>query len=86
MALRKDRKTRNAGAVRGSKTDRLSISWLQMSFTCLPYHEGVLVVMLNQTFTDKVAGFGSGIAHRIGRGRVADAIAETFDLIRTAVK
>lgn len=59
---------------------------LEMRFLCLPYHEGVLVAMLNETFTEKVAGFGSGIAHRIGRGRVADAIAETFDLIRTAVK
>lgn len=59
---------------------------LQMSFLCLPYEEGVLVVMLNQTFTEKVAGFGSGIAHKIGRGRVADAIAETFDLLKTAVK
>lgn len=59
---------------------------LQMTFACLPYEKGVLVMMLNQTFTEKVAGFGSGIAHKIGRGRVADAIAESFEFFKTAVK
>lgn len=59
---------------------------LQMMLMCLQYGDGVLVTMLNETFTEKVAGFASGMAHNIGRGRLADAIAETFELIKTAVK
>ena len=59
---------------------------LQMSFASLPYEQGVLVVMEHETFTEKVTGFGSGMARKIGRKRVAEAIAETFELIKTAVK
>lgn len=59
---------------------------LQMSFVVLPYADGVLVVLLNQTFTPKVTGFASGMAHNIGRKRLAEAIAETFTLVKGAVK
>lgn len=59
---------------------------LQMSFLCVPYQDGVLAALLNQTFTPKVAGFGSGMAHNIGRKRLAEAIAETFTLVEAAVQ
>ncbi|MEJ2133587.1 MAG: hypothetical protein P8Y95_18675 [Gammaproteobacteria bacterium] len=39
-----------------------------------------------QTFTPKVAGFGSGMAHNIGRKRLAEAIADTFNLVQAAVQ
>ena len=59
---------------------------LQIMLMCLQYGDGVLVAMLNETFTEKVAGFASGMAHNIGRGRLADAIEESFGLIKTAVQ
>ena len=40
-------------------------------FAVFPAPGGVIVVYLNRTFTDQVAGFGSGLAHKIGRGRLA---------------
>jgi hypothetical protein len=59
---------------------------LQMTFLCVPYEDGVLAALLNQTFTPKVAGFGSGMAHNIGRKRLAEAIADTFNLVQAAVQ
>ncbi|MEJ2130047.1 MAG: hypothetical protein P8Y95_00090 [Gammaproteobacteria bacterium] len=58
---------------------------LQIIFVCAPYHEGVVMIMLNQTFTEKVEGFGSGIAHEIGRERLAETIAETFEDIKASL-
>ncbi|MEJ2130906.1 MAG: hypothetical protein P8Y95_04625 [Gammaproteobacteria bacterium] len=57
-----------------------------MSLLCLPYGDRLLAVLLNQTFTPKVAGFGGGMAHSIGRKRLAKAIEEMFDLVKTAVQ
>ena len=48
---------------------------LQIAIVCLPYHDGTLIVLATDAFTDKVAGFGSSLAHPIGRGRVR-AVAE----------
>ena len=59
---------------------------LQIVVGCLPYQSGTLVMMMNQTFTEKVAGMASGIAHKIGRKRVAETIANTFEALRIALE
>lgn len=55
---------------------------LQVFFGVLPYNDGVIVFYLNRTFTDKVAGFASGLAHKIGRSRMTDAITKNFERMR----
>jgi hypothetical protein len=37
---------------------------------------GTLVFYVNRTFTDQVAGFGSGLKHNIGRGQMLDDVTE----------
>jgi hypothetical protein len=51
-------------------------------FGVFPFGDDVIVFYLNRTFTDQVAGFGSSLAHKIGRGRVADAVKERFEAMR----
>ncbi len=51
-------------------------------FGVFPFGDDVMVFYLNRTFTDRVAGFGSGLAHKIGRGRMADAVKERFGAMR----
>jgi transcriptional regulator with XRE-family HTH domain len=43
---------------------------------------GTLVFYVNRTFTDQVAGFGSGMKHSIGRGRMLDEVAGNLKRIR----
>ncbi len=47
---------------------------MQVAVVILPYKDGTLVTMGTDTFTDRVAGFGSGIAKPIGRRKVAEAV------------
>ena len=58
---------------------------LQLVMFCLPYRDGTLVVMLNQTFTERVTGLTAGIAHKIGRGMIADGIEAIFEQVETQV-
>lgn len=58
----------------------------QAYFGVLPFKDGVMVFYLHRTFTDKVSGWGSGLKHRIGRGRVLDAIVKTFEKLRGETK
>ena len=58
---------------------------LQLIMFCLPYRDGTLVVMLNQTFTERVTGLTAGIAHKIGRGMIADGIEAIFEQVETQV-
>lgn len=51
-------------------------------FGLFPFGDDVMVFYLNRTFTDRVAGFGSGLAHKIGRGRMVDAVTERFEAMR----
>jgi hypothetical protein len=41
--------------------------------------------MLNQTFTERVTGLTAGIAHKIGRGMIADGIEAIFEQVETQV-
>jgi hypothetical protein len=58
----------------------------QIYFGVLPFKEGVMVFYLNRTYTDKVSGWGSSLKHRIGRGRVRDAVVTTFERLRAEVQ
>lgn len=62
-----------------------SYNVLQIFFVCLPYRDGVLIAMLNQTFTEQVTGLTAGIAHKIGRGMIADEIKAIFRQVETKV-
>jgi hypothetical protein len=58
----------------------------QAYFGVLPFKDGVMVFYLHRTFTDKVSGWGSGLKHRIGRGRVRNAVVKTFERLRAETK
>jgi hypothetical protein len=45
---------------------------------------GTLVLYVNRTFTDQVAGFGSGLKHNIGRGRMLDDVTDKLKRLRDA--
>ena len=47
---------------------------MQVGVVMLPYNNGTVVTMGTDTFTDRVTGFGSGIAKPIGRRKVAEAV------------
>jgi len=55
---------------------------LQIIILCLPYKDGTLVALLNQTFTDKVTGILSSLRHCIGRYCVQEKIKPFFDKLR----
>lgn len=56
---------------------------LQILVGAFPYEKGVIVFYRNRTSTDQVAGFGSSMRHKIGRGMMRDEILERFGQIRT---
>ncbi len=45
-----------------------------------------LVLYLNRTFTDQVAGVGSGVRHRIGRGMLVDEVSAMLAEARTELE
>jgi hypothetical protein len=45
---------------------------------CLEVQGGTLVFYVNRTFTDQVAGWGSGMKHSIGRGQMLDEVAASL--------
>jgi hypothetical protein len=45
---------------------------------------GTLVFYVNRTFTDQVAGFGSGLKHNIGRGQMLDDVTDKLKRLRDA--
>jgi hypothetical protein len=51
----------------------------------MPMSGGTIVLYSNRTFTDQVAGFGSGLRRSIGRKQMRDAIVKNFEQIRTTV-
>jgi hypothetical protein len=56
-----------------------SLDALQVVILFLPTEKGTLVSMLNQTYTGKVAGFGTAIAHKVGRSKVHEKILPLFE-------
>lgn len=55
---------------------------LQILILCLPYREATLLAVLNQTFTEKVQGFLSGLRHHIGRKRLQGAMRPLLQSLR----
>ena len=51
----------------------------------MPMSGGTIVLYSNRTFTDQVAGLGSGLRHSIGRKQMRDEIVKGFEQIRTTV-
>jgi len=62
-----------------------SYNVLEIIIACLPYRDGTLVVMVNDTYTEQVTGLTKSIAHRIGRRMIAETIRETLDELRAKV-
>ena len=52
---------------------------LQIGIFCLPYKEGTIIGMGAQTFTGKVTGFGSYVAHKVGRFQMEKQIKPMFE-------
>ncbi|MBU2571761.1 MAG: hypothetical protein KJ725_17375 [Gammaproteobacteria bacterium] len=57
----------------------------QLSIACLPYRDGSLVFYANRSFTDQVAGFGSGLKHSIGREQMRDEIVKRLINLHKAI-
>ena len=53
---------------------------------CFTVQGGTLVFYMNRTFTDQVAGFGSGLKHGIGRSQMLSAVAANLQRIRTQLQ
>lgn len=62
-----------------------SLNSLQVTIGCLPYRQGTLVVLFNQTFTDKVdVAIGKSIVKTIGRMEVEKNSRPIFEGLRKA--
>jgi len=53
---------------------------------CLAVEGGTMVFYVNRTFTDQVAGFGSGLKHSIGRGQMLSQVEEQLRGVREKLK
>ncbi|PTQ81748.1 hypothetical protein [Nitrosomonas ureae] len=58
----------------------------QFIIGCLPYRNGSLIFYTNRTFTDQVAGFGSGLKHSIGREQMRRRMEKHLINIKNALK
>ena len=47
---------------------------LQIVVGALPFGDGSLILYGNRTYTEQVAGFASGAAHKIGRGMLISEV------------
>lgn len=56
-----------------------SLDAIQTQILCTPYKNGTLVALSSQSYTDKVTGFGRGIAVKIGRHMMEKQIRPMFD-------
>lgn len=59
---------------------------LQIVAGCFPVEKGTVVFYTNRTSTDQVAGFGSSLKHKIGRGRMRDEVVTHFQTVRRAIE
>jgi hypothetical protein len=56
---------------------------LQIVVALFSVEGGTLVIYSNRTYTDQVAGFGSGARHRIGRGILVKTVTEMLASVRS---
>ncbi len=61
-----------------------SFNSLQIIAGAFPFGEDTLVFYTNRTFTDQVAGFGSGTKHKVGRKMMLGEIEKLFESIRAS--
>jgi hypothetical protein len=59
---------------------------LQVVALALPAEGGTAVFYVNSAFTDKIAGFFSGVAHSVGQGRMKGDLTKYFEGIRKQMK
>lgn len=60
-----------------------SYNALQVMVGLFTVERGTLVIYSNRTYTDQVAGFGSGARHRIGRGILVKTVTEMLASVRS---
>jgi hypothetical protein len=58
----------------------------QLAIAGIPYRDGSLVIYANRTFTDQVAGFGSGMKRSIGQKQAQGEIAKQLKNLRKVIK
>ena len=63
-----------------------SFNALQLIVGCFGLAEGSVIFYANQTFTEQVAGFGSGAAHAIGRKMMTAEVVELFESVRAEMR
>lgn len=59
---------------------------LQTIIGLVPRGDATIVYLTNRTSTDRVAGFGTSVAHRVGGGRLRDAIEDHVRALRSAIE
>jgi hypothetical protein len=63
-----------------------SFNSLQIIAGAFPFGEDTLVFYTNRTFTDQVAGFGSGTKHTVGRKMMLGEVVKLFESIRASLQ
>lgn len=58
---------------------------LQVLILLVPYEQGTLIALSTDVFTDEVAGFASGLLHRVGRNRVRKSAMMRLEQLRMAI-
>jgi hypothetical protein len=61
-----------------------SFNSLQLIAGAFPFGEDTLIFYTNRTFTDQVAGFGSGTKHTVGRKMMLGEVEKLFESIRAS--
>ena len=61
-----------------------SFNSLQLIAGAFPFGEDTLIFYTNRTFTDQVAGFGSGTKHTVGRKMMLGEVVKLFESIRAS--
>ncbi len=57
----------------------LLLNSLTFVIGAVPVENGIVMFYRNRTFTDQVAGFGSGMKKGIGRGQMRNTIVKLFE-------
>ena len=63
-----------------------SFNTLQIIAGAFPFGEDTLVFYTNRTFTDQVAGFGSGTKHTVGRKMMLGEVEKLFEEVRASLQ
>jgi hypothetical protein len=61
-----------------------SFNSLQLIVGAFSFGDDTLVFYTNRTFTDQVAGFGSGTKHKVGRKMMLGEVEKLFQAVRAS--